>query len=265
MAIEGSVDEHDLEIAGAIQRALLPTTCPRCSHGRVSAGHRMQTSVGGDFYDFPNAGPGKLGLLIGDVMGHGVSAGLLMAMIVGLLRRESQKVADPLAAARLINDHLHEVGEAVDHALICTFFYGVMDIERRTLDFVNAGHPAPIVCNRETCLISGLSATCAVLGAVGSDGIEASSHTFSDEDRITLYTDGIPDAQSPSGERFGQRRLHQVASDNIELSSADLIKEIFDAVDRFSQGLPMTDDQSIVAIDFGVGAEASNGNPLSMQ
>ena len=263
MAVEGSIDEHDLEIAGAIQRALLPTTCPRCPHGRVSAGHRMQASVGGDFYDFPDAGPGKLGLLIGDVMGHGVSAGLLMAMIVGLLRRESQKVADPLAAARLINDRLYEVGQAVDHALLCTFFYGVMDLKNRTLEFVNAGHPAPIVCNRETCLISGLSATCTVLGAVDSDDLEASTHTFSDEDRITLYTDGIPDAQNPSGERFGERRLHRIASDSLELSSADLIKRIFDAVDEFAQGLPMTDDQSIVTIDFGARAHGSNG-PVDM-
>ena len=251
MTFDEGLDEHDLEIAAAIQRALLPPTCPQCPEGSIAAGHRMLAAVGGDFYDFPIAGPGKMGVLIGDVMGHGVSAALLMAMIVGLLRRDSETKADPLAAARLINDHLNDIGDSVGHALICSLFYGVIDAHARTIEFVNAGHPAPVVCNRETCLISGLNATCAVLGAMESDEIQSASHVFSDEDRMTLYSDGIMDAQNADDERFGSGRLHRLASDNIQLSSGELIDEIFAELDRFSGSHPMTDDQSIVVVDFG--------------
>lgn len=245
------LDEHDLEIAAAIQRALLPAACPQCPHGRISAGHRMLAAVGGDFYDFRQAGPDNIGVLIGDVMGHGVSAALLMAMIVGLLRRDPEAAADPVAAARLINYHLVEIGDSVGHVLICSLFYGVLDVHERTLEFVNAGHPAPIVCNKQTCLISSLVATCPVLGAVESDDIQSDGHTFSNEDRITLYSDGVTDVQNARDQRFGHERLHMVASDNISLSARELIDRIFEELDRFAEGRPMTDDQSIVVVDFG--------------
>ena len=151
--LDEGLDEHDLEIAVAIQRALLPSTCPKCPEGRIAAGHRMLAAVGGDFYDFPLAGPGKLGVLIGDVMGHGVSAALLMAMIVGLLRRDSETKADPLAAARLINDHLVHIGESVDHVLICSIFYGVLDVhERRSLDGQTLVDDGPIVASDQVVL-----------------------------------------------------------------------------------------------------------------
>lgn len=257
MAQEAGLDEHDMEIAAAIQRAMLPDSCPSCPHGQVSAGHRMLSYVGGDFYDFPQAGPDKLGLLIGDVMGHGVAAGLLMCMIVGLLRRDASTRGDPLAAARLINDHFDAIGESIGHALICTLFYGVLDLKERSLEYVNAGHPAPIVCNRQTCLLSGLGATCTVLGAVDSDQIESDTHTFSDEDRITLYTDGVLDAQASSGERFGSRRLHRVTSECIQLPAAELIQKVFDEIDRFCEGLPANDDQSLVVVDFGPAAASA--------
>ena len=208
MALQSHLDSHDLEIAHAIQRALLPATCPACGHGRVAAGHRMQTLVGGDFYDFPYVGEGRVGLLIGDVMGHGVSAALLMAMIVGLLRRDSTTSDDPQAAARLVNDHLTETSDILDHTLLCTMFYGVLDMGERSMEFVNAGHPPPIVCNRQTCLLSGLRATCPPLGAELSDAITSETHTFGDEDRVTLYTDGILDARNDAEEWFGQQRLH---------------------------------------------------------
>jgi len=211
----------------------------------------MQGTVGGDFYDFPPAGADKVGLLIGDVMGHGVSSALLMAMIVGLIRRDPEATADPVVAARLVNNHLKEVGDAIGHVITCSLFCGVISPGERRLVFVNAGHPPPIVCNKSTCLLSGLGATAPLLGVVDSADIEAATHAFSHEDRITLYTDGVTDARNAEGEPFGYGRLHDVASRSIDLSPAALIDEIFAEVDRFLGGESASDDQSLVVIDFG--------------
>ena len=253
MEFGGTLDEHDLEIAGAIQRALLPSTCPECARSHIAAGHRMQNTVGGDFYDFPYAGDGKIGLLIGDVMGHGVSASLIMAMIVGLLRREARTAADPLAAARLVNDHLAQIEEPVGHVITCSLFYGVIDVERRAMQFVNAGHPAPVVCNRDTCLVSGLEATCPLLGVVESEHLDKDCHHFEDEERLVLYTDGVTEAQNLAGELFGKARLHRVASDNLECSPSGLVGAILRETDRFTGAAPQFDDQSLVVVDFGPG------------
>lgn len=248
---ESGLNEHDLQIAATIQESLLPHTCPHCPHGHIAAGHRMQGQVGGDFYDFPFPGEGKAGLLIGDVMGHGVSAALLMAMIVGLLRRDARTNADPLAAARLVNDHLEQIEGEVGHVVLCSMFYGVIDIAGRTLEYVNAGHPAPIVCNKKSCLISGLDATCPVLGAVDSSRVEKACHTFDDVERIVLYTDGITEAVRADGERFGRLRLHRVASEYVDLTPEQLVQATFDEVDRFADGQARDDDQSLVVVDFG--------------
>ncbi len=250
MSHRSILDEHDLQIAAAIQQALLPTQCPHCPHGRMAAGHRMVREVGGDFYDFPFAGDGKTAILIGDVMGHGVSAGLLMAMIVGLLRRDARRHTDPLSAARLVNDHLINIEQQVGHAVTCSLFYAVLDMESRRFEYVNAGHPPPVVCNRELCLISGLSATCPVLGAIESSEVDKAVHTFTDEERIVLYTDGVTEACNPRGDAFGRTRLHQVASENVRLKPVELLSEIFRALDAFAEGCPADDDQSVVIVDF---------------
>jgi len=244
------ISEHDLALAASIQQTLLPDDCPQLTKGQVAAGHRMCAHVGGDFYDFKCTSPGTFAVLIGDVMGHGVSAALLMTLIVELVRFRTRDHDSPDLIANIVNDRLISLGHQIGHVITCSLFYGVIHEDERRMSFVNCGHPAPIVCNRRLCLLRGLEATHTLLGVPGNGPIRAAEHKFEDEDRLVVFTDGVTDAVNRNRERFGVEGLRAFASENVTLSPLELIKATFAEIDSFCDGQPPQDDQSLVVVDF---------------
>jgi sigma-B regulation protein RsbU (phosphoserine phosphatase) len=242
-------DPHDLLLAAELQAALLPKSCPmNCEHQITSARNRMCGSVGGDFYDFIHINDDQVALIIGDVVGHGIRASLLMANIMGWLRSEPSKRNKPTDVIAMLNRQLIDLGNRTGTIMPCSVFYAVIDQPSGLGLFVNAGHPLPFLCTDNRCYNLHADSHNLLLGVEEFEPQE-DCNVFTPGQRLVLYTDGITDTVNPHGERFGMERLGEIINKGQNLSPDELTQKVFDEVDRFRDGVPQIDDETIVVFD----------------
>lgn len=241
--------QFDLALAAELQAALLPKTCPtNCPHHVAAARNRMCAGVGGDFYDFIRINEDQIALVIGDVVGHGVRASLIMAQIMGFLRSRPDDLSRPQPIVVSLNKMLIDMGTSIGSVLSCSLLYGVIDAPTGTGFFVNAGHPRPFITDRSKSEPLHLGEPNMLLGVEEFSPTEA-CHTFLPGERLVMFTDGILDATNPAGERFGDARLQQTVNDHLSAQPEGCAEEVFQAVEQFRQDAQQTDDETIVVID----------------
>ena len=244
-----SEQELDLALAAELQAALLPEACPTdCPNHVAAARNRMYTGVGGDFYDFIRINDEQLALLIGDVVGHGVRASLIMAQIMGFVRSHPGNLPRPTQMVRCLNEMLIDLGDRIDSVLSCSLLYGVVDAPTGVAFFVNAGHPRQFICNRSKCELLSLGHPNLLLGVQEFEPDEA-CHTFLKGERLVMFTDGITDAAGPDRDRFGEARLHKAVNQYLAADAADCAEGVFRTVEEFRKGEPQADDETIVVFD----------------
>ena len=241
--------ELDLALAAELQAALLPKTCPtNCPHHVAAARNRMCAGVGGDFYDFLRINEDQVALVIGDVVGHGVRASLIMAQIMGFLRSRPDDLSRPQPIVVSLNKMLIDMGDSIDSVLSCSLLYGVIDAPTGTGFFVNAGHPRPFITDRSKSKPLHLGDPNILLGVEEFAPTEA-CHTFLPGERLVMFTDGITDATNAAGEMFGHARLQQVVNANLSTDPERCAEGVFRAVEQFRGGAKQTDDETIIVID----------------
>ena len=241
--------QDDLALAAKVQAALLPKGRPEATaHQQTGVRNRMCQSVGGDFYDFIRLNDEQLAIVIGDVVGHGVRAALLMAQIMGFLRSTARDLSRPASVARLVNDMLIDLGDETDNVLPCSLLYTVIDLPTGLGFMINAGHPRPFLCDTTRCSSAHMVGHDLVLGVEHYEPHEI-CHTFVPGERLALYTDGILDAAAPSHEMFGERRLLEVLDSCAGLEPQQAADAVMDAVAAFRDGAEQVDDETIVIVD----------------
>jgi sigma-B regulation protein RsbU (phosphoserine phosphatase) len=239
----------DLALAAELQAALLPKSCPSsCVHQVAAARNRMCSHVGGDFYDFIRINQDQTALVIGDVVGHGVRASLIMAQIMGYLRSRSRDHARPVRMVTRLNEMLLDLGEKTNSVMSCSAFYMLLDHPTGVGFLVNAGHPRPYLCDRNTCEVVSLGSGDLLLGV---ERIEPTQmcHTFEPGQRLVLYTDGTVEAANPAADRFGQRRLQDVITAHTQSDADQLADAVFKAVADFRGSAEQEDDETVVVVD----------------
>ena len=236
-----------LNLARAVQQALLPRECPLCSGAKIAAKYRPVEHIGGDFYDFTHLGPDQIGLLIGDVVGHSTHSALVMALLVGMLRANRRERLHPAKIISEVNELLVELGDNAGEVLLCTLFYGVLDLPSRVLFYVDAGHPPPLCCRADG--ITSLASNALLLGAEKFQ-TEEQCHQFEPGDRMLLYTDGIVETRDSQGELFSVTRLKQALQNQWGSSAQQTVEHIFTELDAFSSKDGPEDDATIVVVDF---------------
>jgi len=240
----------DLKLAAAVQKALLTGDLPECTCGKMALKCRMSSQVGGDFYHFRQLGPDQIAFAIGDVVGHGIGAALIMATIMTLLRTNQQDSRRPSRLVAGINDMLVRLGDQIDHPLTCSIIYGVVDLPSGVLMYVNAGHPHPFISHRTCSRINRLNPTTMLLG-VQHGVLPESCYQFEQQDRLVLFTDGITEARNSLDQIFGEQQLQQTISRMSWEEPGTLADSILDQVKQFNNGsFPQEDDQTLVVIDF---------------
>ncbi len=242
-------EELDLSLAAEMQAALLPKSCPTdCPNHVAAARNRMCGSVGGDFYDFLRINDDQIALVIGDVVGHGIRAALMMSQIMGFLRSQKQDLARPVPVIAALNRMLIDLGDRIGSVTPCTIFYAVIDSPTGLCLFVNAGHPQPFLCDQDCGTAELLGAHDLLLGVedfVPTEGC----HSFTPKQRMVLYTDGITETTNTLNDHFGRERLQLALCQASQCDPDTCAEGVLASVDEFRGAAPQNDDMTIVVID----------------
>ena len=248
----------DREIASGaeIQSRLLPDFCPKIYQVDLAAHCRPALQLGGDYYDFMSIKPnteekirqkGRWALVIGDVMGKGIPAGLLMTMLRGMLRAE---VLTGLPPDRILHDlnqlAMYDLDQS--HRFV-TLFYSDYDPRTKRLRYANAAHNPPLMWKNSQQRVIRLDSEGFVLGLQKNAEYQCGEIKLSKSDVILYYTDGITETSNKLGERYGEINLINNFSNlcKKDLSSKDILNQIFRTLDNYSgKNRPLDDDASVV-------------------
>ncbi|HEX6641885.1 MAG TPA: PP2C family protein-serine/threonine phosphatase [Thermoanaerobaculia bacterium] len=237
----------EIDAANRIQAALLPLDAPDLAGASVASHYRAATEIGGDYFDFLKVASGEIGIAFGDVSGHGLTSGIVMAMAKSALL--VQVDYDP--APRAVLDVLNEIViKTAPRRTMMTFFFGLLDPRAQTLRFSSAGHLDPYVYRVTTRKMEVLSSWGFPLGVRRRDPFREHTVEFTAGDRLVLYSDGLIECVDDDGEPFGFERFEQVIAANGHLSADEIKKALLAAVRKFTRNRPPEDDQTLVVVAF---------------
>jgi len=236
--------ETEVQLARQIQQTFIPQTLPRYSAWQLAARWRTARQVGGDFYDVIELPNGKLGLFIADVADKGMSAALFMALTRTLVRAAVNETGSPAEAMHRVNDQLLP---DTQQGMFVTAVYGVLDVESGDFTFVNAGHNPPfwVKANGD---IEKLTRTGIALGVVEQPEMIERSISLMVGDRLLMYTDGLTEAFSPSGDMFGEERLIDVLRSLRDNTAEEILALVEDRLNEFSDPIPPADDLTMLVV-----------------
>ncbi|MGZ8137372.1 MAG: SpoIIE family protein phosphatase [Methylococcaceae bacterium] len=254
--------QGEVNLAATLQRAILPQPTIELPGIQGMANMLTSSEVGGDYYDYYKVGGHHSILLIGDVSGHGVAAGTMVgAAKAGVYPLIHEGVTSPSEILNSLNETMRATAQ---QSLLMTMACLSLDARTGKLVFANAGHVLPFLLRNQSRQWEMLEASGLPLGkSADSDYQETAIEiTLEVGDRLFLYTDGLVEEESPSGEVFGYDRLEAILNDNVDVEQPDALRNIImDALRRHCRGTAYTDDVTVVIVthsDRVIQAAASN-------
>jgi len=233
---------QEMEFARQVQTRLFPQELPVMETLEYRPACIPARQVGGDYYDFLELRPGRLGLVLADIAGKGVSGALLMANLQANLRSQYAMAVEDLP--RLLTSVNRLFYRSTDEASYATLFFGDYDDSSRWLRYVNCGHLPPLLLRADGHL-ERLTATTTVLGLFEKWECAVAEVRLAAGDTIVLYTDGVTEAENPEGEQFGESRLIEKMLAQRHLPVPALLEHIVAATQKFSDG-EQADDITLV-------------------
>ena len=241
--------EHELAIAREVQAQLFPKERPALQGVEIEAVCRPARVVSGDYYDFLPLGPGRLGIALADISGKGISSALVMASLQAALRSQALfNGRGPGSTGEIVarlNQHLYR-STAPDR--FATFFYGVYDAQTRRLEYTNAGHPPPLCITGQQ--VQHLSAGGTVLGLFDNERYESQVIEIAPGSLLIVYSDGLTEAENADEQEFEEQRVLDLALRLGQASAATVLKNLLEAVDRWTGPAEQTDDVTLIVARF---------------
>lgn len=244
--------EENVRRASQRQRRLLPAKAPELPGAEIDLIYRPAAVVSGDFYDFVPLDDGKVALLVGDVSGHGIEAGIVMGMAKKVLAIRLQDYQDPVEALVRTNG---DVDRELGRMSFVTAFVAVYDPAARMLTCVRAGHNPPLLFNpgREGRSLE-LKPDGIGLGIVDQDTFEPLIKRLEvpvlSGDVLLLYTDGLVEAHDRNGEEFGIPRTLEVLASTYGYTPALVLSQLAGTLDGFTGTAVSEDDITAVCVRF---------------
>jgi serine phosphatase RsbU (regulator of sigma subunit) len=221
--------KREIEIARQIQHDLLPQSIPQSTRYDVFAGCVTAARVGGDYYDFFTESPSKLGLLIADVAGHSVASALIAMSFRTSFRHFLAQGLELGELFAKVNDALHK--ELNKSGNFLSAFFGILDEEKRTFSYVNAGHNPPLLWSHASGTFRELGESGLLLGVLPEQSYSAAEVPLEPGDVLLGYTDGIVEAENQHGELFGLKRLEAAIRKHLSRGAREmyhyLLKEMY--------------------------------------
>jgi sigma-B regulation protein RsbU (phosphoserine phosphatase) len=254
--------EADLTMARQVQQALLPQQYPSVPAGvppersLLRFNHRWlpSSAVAGDFFTVLPVSATSAAVLLCDVMGHGVRAALVAALIHGLVRENRALAGEPDRFLSEINRGLQTLLARSGDLVFVTAAYVVIDIARGELRLANAGHPYPLLLRYEGEVVAirvGEDGSGPALGMLPDEAYAATVVPLSPGDRVFLFTDGLYEAANGFGEEFGLERLREAVGRHSGYATPALLDALLATVTEFGAGRSgFADDICVVGVDF---------------
>lgn len=236
--------ERELQVASEIQQRFQPASAPQV------AGYELQGisfpcyEIGGDYYDFIHKRNGNLVVALGDVSGKGTAAALLMSSLHAAVHAQFDTHGSLAETISSINRYLVE---SIPANRFVTLFYADLNPQTGELAFLNAGHNPPLIV-RASGTMEQLAAGGLPLGIMADADFREGRTTLNAGDVLVIYSDGVSEAVSPTGEEFGPTRLYESVARNLDASAAGIRDRIESALTKFAQGTPAADDITLVIV-----------------
>jgi serine phosphatase RsbU (regulator of sigma subunit)/predicted ester cyclase len=241
--IERERIEQELRVARSIQQASLPESVPELEGWQITPFYQPAREVGGDFYDFFELPEGRLGLVVGDATGKGVSAALMMASARSMLRAVAQGTEhSPGGVLGRVNDAL---ATDIPPNMFITCFYAILEPESGRLLYANAGHDLPYLHRDGEA--EELRARGMPLGLMPGMSYEHKEIELDVGEGVFFYSDGLVEAHDPKGEMFGFPRLRALIAEHAEEGSLGdfLMEELYSFV---GEGWQQEDDITLLTL-----------------
>jgi serine phosphatase RsbU (regulator of sigma subunit) len=244
--------EKGVKIAASRQRKLLPTRAPEIEGCEISFQYRPAEEVSGDLFDFVEMSDGRVAFVIGDVSGHGIEAGILMGMTKKVLSIRLAEIGDPIVAMKKTNA---DIVKDMDRSSFVTVAVLVWDPKSRTLSSARAGHNPPILYQpsqggkvhhfENGGLMIGMAQP-----AIFDAQLVAEVVPVQSGDILLMYTDGLEEGKSPSGEELGLTRIEGIVQAECQKPGAYILGALFYEFDRFAAGVDQEDDLTAICVKF---------------
>jgi len=242
--------ERELRTAREVQRILLPQDDPQFPGFRISGTNLPARIISGDYYDYIDVGEGRLGIVIADVSGKGIPAGLLMAMCRSALRSVAPGESSPSKVLAAVNRQLFP---DIREDMFISMAYAVLEAGEGRLTLARAGHDPALCFRQEDASVESLRPPGLALGI---DSGEVFGRVTRDQvvelrqgDCILLYTDGVKEAVDVRGEEFGMERMSDVFREASVLGAEAVLRRVQEELREFTGECPQMDDITLVAIE----------------
>ena len=240
--------EYEMERAREIQQLMLPESLPVFPGLSIASYFEPAQMVGGDYYDFFPLSDDRLAIAFGDVTGHGLHTGMLVAMAKSCLLNQVRRDASVPAVMEAMNEM---VFHTLHQHLLMTFYYGIIDRRTNQIEYAGAGHLPPYHYNRRTDSLCLLPTNESYPLGVRLDTIfPLQQITFHRGEVLLFYSDGFIEAANAQGEILGYDGFEKILRENVTHSAPETKNRIIDAVRQYTQGTPPADDMTLLVLSM---------------
>ncbi len=244
--------ESELEIAREVQNQLFPREVPEVEGVELYGVCKPASGVSGDYYDFLQLGEDRVGLVLGDVSGKGISAALLMAAIQSALHaqfydgqaEEVPAVKGAISTAEVVARLNRQLQESTSLEKYATFFYAVYDAKTHVLTYTNAGHLAPALLRRGS--VERLRVGGTVVGLFAPMEYQQAEVRLEPGDLLLAFTDGLTEPENTYGEEFGEERLLEAVQRASGGKPEEIVDEIYRSVSDWTGSPELQDDMTLI-------------------
>jgi len=237
--------EKEMQQASEIQKKLLPVGTPSFEGYEITGFNDPCREVGGDYFDFIDKGTGRMGFAIGDVSGKGMGAALLMATVRAAFRAHLEVT---YTLSGIIGSLNATILQSANSNNFVSFFYGEVDGPSGRLEYVNAGHNAPMLVRGATGEVERLNPCGLILGVFPGAKHEQRETVLQPGDLLVAFSDGVTETQNEKGDEFGEERLIEILSANRSESVATIQRLVGESRKAFSGAEPQYDDVTMLVI-----------------
>jgi phosphoserine phosphatase RsbU/P len=254
--------ETDLRMATELQQALMPSTYPSIPADASEGGTRLRfchrylpaTLMGGDFFHIARLNDDTAAVCVCDVMGHGVRAALITAMMRAMIETHAAEAVDPGRLLTRLNSEFTGILKQTGTLVFVTVLYCVIDVGVGNARFARAGHPPPVRARRSSgeveTIVSGGDSAGPAIGIIPNAQFKTTDGKVGPGDFLLFFTDGIIEVEASDGSQFGVDGLRESVRSNLNQPTESLLDAIVSDVYKFGDSTVLMDDACLVAAEL---------------